>query len=254
MASISFEAVEKECMKALILSPGVKQTQFSIFEKVSSKFEDIIGNNPILKNDLKYITLAVIRSLSVRNDNVIVEDNDGIYYACYYIDMENTKKEINTGNTFVNIPVSEKEKHDMPNNLAVIDFILSNKLTEHYYTKDYLGNTILHYLIMGNHLEKIIDYFYIMVDMINIENNDKKTPLELIKDIRISNFFLVYFIKKNNSNEKTIILHNSNINTLNFEVFNNKKNINTISTLAFMQLIVNIIIIYFLFEHLVYEE
>jgi len=249
MSRISFEAVEKECMKYLILNTGIKQSQFAIFQKISEKFEDLIGNDPIDKNNLKYITLAVLRTLSARNDNILIEDINDVIYASHYVDMKNSTSVNDSikANTFVEIKPTEKQKEEMPSNVSVIEFILDNKLTDHYYDIDFLGDNMLHKLINANKLDRIINHIDILINMVNVENNQKKTPIDIITDIRISNYFMAYLIKRNSINESIISKSNVNINNL-YNYANNLENdINKLrnlhSFLYFIIFVVNVLLV-----------
>ena len=240
--SISFETVEKECMKALIFSANTKHSQYVIFEKITDKFSDIIGNNPALKNELKYITLAVIRSLSVRNDNIIVEERNNVLYAGYYIDMESSKKlfdeEVNVSN--------DKNTEDMPNNMSVIEFILSNKLVDFYQNKDYMGNTILHHLVSSNNVDMIINYFDVVKNMIDVKNHEGKIPIDLIKNVSISNIFLKDLIAKNKVHENKISSHYHNICDLNISLDCTNKRISNLKLLMIIEFFVLVMLVFYI--------
>ena len=237
---INYDLVEKECMKVLLLNPNKSESYNSIFNKISEKdnIKSIIGNNPILLEELKIITYDVVNHLSIRQNNVVVSNNNGILKACYTTDS-NT---IEDNDIVVNESKLETDKDkDSISIISVIEFILINKLEDHYYRQDHLGNTILHYLILHNRLDYIKKYFDILMIMINTNNNNDNTPIDLIKSIEISNFFLKYMINKNQYN---VNIFNNEMNIMN--IMNNKisNQINKIINIIIMIMILFIIVIY----------
>jgi hypothetical protein len=133
----------------------------------------------------------------------------------------------------------------MPSNNSVTRFIFDNKLRDFYDTEDFNGNTHLHNLIIGNDFEYITKYYAILSDKIDVQNNDNKTPIELITDIRISNFFLVEIIKKIKYIER--FNESENKKLLN-DIHLNKRKISSINLLFFIQFVINIILIFVVFE------
>ncbi len=244
--SFKYEEVETECLKTLVLHSGKKLSQYTLYDNVVEHFK--IGNDPILKNEFKYVLLAVIRTLSVRNNNITVENKNDVLYASFSIDEttsinieEETTQNINNNSI----------KEDMPNNTAVIEFILENKLTEHYYKIDFEGNTILHHLINNNKIDIIKKHFNILECLIIYENNNGKTPIDLINNVTLSNFFIYYLIAKVNSNETSIkSINNKNeildndINNL-YDLYNKQRNNNlvffTIITIVICLLVTKVI-------------
>ena len=106
---------------------------------------------------------------------------------------------------------------------------------------------MLHKLINANKLDRIINHIDILINMVNVENNQKKTPIDIITDIRISNYFMAYLIKRNSINESIISKSNVNINNL-YNYANNLENdINKLrnlhSFLYFIIFVVNVLLV-----------
>lgn len=245
MTDISFDEVENACIRALVKESGKFKSQNTLFTDISDndRIKNIVGSNPILHNNLKYILLTVIRLLSTRNENIIVEDRNGILYACYSIDTSNINdKEIKYETVLETDTVKNNE---MPSNNSVTRFIFDNKLKDFYDSVDFNGNTHLHNLIIGNDFEYITKYYSILSNKIDFENNDNKTPIELITDVRISNFFLVETIKKVKYIER--FNESENRKLLN-DIRVNKRKISSINLLLFVQFVINIILIFVIFE------
>jgi len=249
MTDISFDTVENACIRALIKESGKFKSQNILFTDISDndRIKNIVGSNPILHNNLKYVLLAVIRLLSTRNENIIVEERNGILYACYSTDTSNINDEEIKYETVME--TDTVKNNDMPSNNSVTRFIFDNKLRDFYDTEDFNGNTHLHNLIIGNDFEYITKYYGILCDKIDIQNNDNKTPIELITDIRISNFFLVETIKKIKYIER--FNESENKKLLN-DIHLNKRKISSINLLFFIQFVINIILIFVVFESVKY--
>lgn len=245
---INYDIVEKECMKVLLLNPNKSESYNSIFNKISEKdnIKNIIGNNPILLEELKIITYDVVNHLSIRQNNVIVSNNNGILKACYSIsesnDMNNNvhDSELHDNDLHNNVHESklDESEKDSINIISVIEFILNNKLDNYYYRKDHLGNTMLHYLVIHNRLDYITKYFNILVNMIDITNNNDKTPIHLIKSLEINSFFLNFQIQRYKEN---INILNEKINVLNDKNFNER---NVIKKIMIMLIILYIVTLY----------
>jgi hypothetical protein len=250
MTSIPYELVEKECIRFLALKSGKSQSYISIFNRIvdSEKISSIIGKNLILLNELKLITYDVVRHLSTRQKNIKVHDMNGTLYAYHYID----DSDINLPIT-MSVSSSEETVEDNSNInvdvISVIEFILSNKIYSHYYRPDYLGNTMLHNLIIANRLDYIKKYFSILIEMIDTENNEVNTPIILIKDLSISNFFLDYLFKLNKLKEKELIeIINIIKSDYNKKIKDSRDHISYVYYLFLIQFFINVFVLYMIFS------
>ena len=189
-----FNKIEKELMKILTRTPGVFRSQYDLYSELLQEFDDI--KDPVEKENFKIRFLLVLRKLPSIFDDIIVKNNNGILSAIF--SMESSEK---------NLEMDSYEKIDtndisMPSEIAVIRFIVDEKIEKYYSKKDYLNNTLLHYLVNDSDYErinKIMGCNTLNLSFLD-ENDEGKTPLDLIKDIRISNLFIKELIKNNTDN------------------------------------------------------
>jgi hypothetical protein len=131
-----------------------------------------------------------VKQLSSMYNNISVSLQNKIMYAKFCIDSlpEEPVEELTK---------SQNESEEMPNELSVVQFIIDNKLTQFYSKKDFEGNTILHTLVKYsdfNRVEEIMNY-----ENISFFDKNKSdiTPMDLIRDIRISNLLIKNLMKDN---------------------------------------------------------
>jgi hypothetical protein len=189
-----FNKIEKELMKILTRSPGVFKSQYDLYSELLEEFDDI--KDPIEKDNFKIRFLLVLRKLPSIFDDIVVKNKNGILSAIYSI--ESLDKTLET-DSYEKIDTNDIS---MPSEIAVIRFIVDEKIEKYYSKKDYLNNTLLHYLVNDSDYErinKIMGCNTLNLSFLD-ENDEGKTPLDLIKDIRISNLFIKELIKNNTDN------------------------------------------------------
>lgn len=187
----NFEKIELECMKVLTSKCDTYISQYDIYNFVYEKF-DI--KDPSDKERFKYKFLIVLRGLCNSYSDVIITNKDDVLYLCFSTQNDKNNVEFKQN---IQKPINEAKNPNLPTDISVIHFILDQDLPDFYSQKDYLGNNLLHYLIMYNDIDRIQKHYTILKDMIYDKNNDDKSPLELIKDLKISNFFISLLIKNN---------------------------------------------------------
>jgi hypothetical protein len=231
----NFEILESECMKVLTSKPGYYFSQYDIYNHIIEKFEI---KNPSDRDRFKYRILIVLRGLSNVFPDVTITNKDNILYLCFTLSEKNDNEIIqnNTNN-------EEIKKIEMPTEISVIQFILDQNLNEFINQKDYLGNNLLHYLIINSDIERLSKNYIKLKHMISENNNDNKNPLDLIKDFKTSNFFLtlLYNTCKNNNVEINSI--NVKYNKLE-EKLKNQENKLFFSNLSVFVLIIFLIVVY----------
>jgi hypothetical protein len=207
-----FTKIENEVMKILTRNVCKYKNQFEIYNEL---LEDMAINDPKEREDFKIKFLLVLRKLPSIFDDVIVKKNDGVLKAIYLPKGENIQND-----DLVNIYVPEII-NSMPTEKSVINFIVDEEIEKYYNQKDYLGNTILHYLISNNDFQRIMKVMD-KCDMSPLEKNiDNICPIDMITNINIVNIFIKDLLKKNIEKDKLINDLKDNIN-------NNKNELNNI--------------------------
>jgi len=182
-----FDLIEKESIKILTRNPNKFLTIRHIHDEI---MEDLNLKNPIDKENFKNRVELVLRYLPAKYNYINIKVIDGVLSACFSSNDEN--------NDSNNTPYSEDEKY-------IIRFIVDENLKKFYSKKDFRGNNILHYLILDNDYDRIKKIFNNIDDLFLEENNEGLTPIEIIKDHRISNIYINYLMNKNNDNEYEIL-------------------------------------------------
>ena len=169
------------------------------------------------------------------NINKNIENNSKNIEINYEKDIE---KNIN--------PIENK----MPLEIDVINFILDESKNDSYMLKffnkkDYNNNTLLHNLVLNNDYGRIKKSFDRLYEMVEQKNNDNKTPIELITDIRISNLFLSELIKTNNDLVCEFVSFEDKYNSASIK---NSKITNFIYLFIAMQVFINTMFIFDFFN------
>ena len=192
-----FNKIEKELMKILTRTPGVFRSQYDLYSELLEEFDDI--KDPIEKDNFKIRFLLVLRKLPSIFDDIVVKNNNGVLSAIFSIESLDKNNDLDS---YENIDSTNKSNISMPSEISVIRFIVDEKIEKYYSKKDYLNNTLLHYLVNDNdydRINKIMGSNTLNLSFLD-ENDEGKTPLDLIKDIRISNLFIKELIQTNNDN------------------------------------------------------
>lgn len=189
-----FNKIEKELMKILTRTPGVFRSQYDLYSELLEEFDDI--KDPIEKDNFKIRFLLVLRKLPSIFDDIVVKNNNGVLNAIYSIESLDKTLETDSYEKIDSTNIS------MPSEISVIRFIVDEKIEKYYSKKDYLNNTLLHYLVNDSdydRINKIMGSNTLNLSFLD-ENDEGKTPLDLIKDIRISNLFIKELIQSNTDN------------------------------------------------------
>jgi len=195
-----FEQIEKESIKILTRNPNKYLTYRYLHDEI---IEDINIKDPIEKETFKNRVELVLRYLPAKYNYINIKVVDGILSACF-----SSNEEIQDSNK--NTPYSEDEKY-------IIRFIVDENIKKYYSKKDFRGNNILHYLILDNDYDRIKKIFNYIDDQFIEENNEGLTPIEIIKDHRISSLYINYLMIKNINNEYEILLFNDKIKDIQYD-------------------------------------
>jgi len=247
-----FEKLEVEITKiAYRQQINVPLTLYALYAELLTVYD---LKDPHSKNDLKMNTTIVMRHLqTLYNDFKLIDENGLLSVVLLDKDepFVNITNKYNTHNVNDNVNVNPLAKNDsMPLEKEVINWIVDNNIDYSITKEDLKGNTILHYLVQYNDVDRINRVLY-KYDNLSFyaENQEGIRPIDLITNIKISNIVIFQL------NEKQEILIND-INKLNekYDIINNKyqESINDFQKIYFLIMIIAflIIIIIFLFKNL----
>jgi hypothetical protein len=187
MKTIELESIEKDVMKILTKNSGKELSEYSIYTELSDIYN---MKDPRAKDDLKLNFNVVLRSLPSIYDHIYIipkktSDGSEIKYACFTNDKTKIEERSN------DIVHLISDVRDMPLERAVINWIVDNNIDYGLTKEDFKGNTILHYLVLYNDLERIKYIFEQKKDMSFFAKNIQKIrPIDLITDLKISNFVI----------------------------------------------------------------
>lgn len=193
-----FDIIEKESIKILTRNANKNLTLRFIHDEL---VEDMDIKDPIEKESFKNRLEMVLRYLPAKYDYINISVNEGILSASF---SSNDDKEDKTKND----PYSPDEKY-------IIRFIVDEGIKKYYSKKDFRGNNILHYLVLDNDYDRILKIFDDIDVLFIEENNEGLTPIQIIKDIRISNLFINHLIENNLDNKYELMMLNNKLNSLN---------------------------------------
>jgi hypothetical protein len=207
-----FDTIETSVMKVLTRKPGVWMNQYVLY---SNLLEELDIKDPTEKENFKIRFLIVLRKLSSVFDNVEISNIKGVLHAIFKdTDDTDDTEEIQEKSSEDNS--TENYDLNMPNEIAVIRFIVDENIEKYNSKKDFDGNNILHILALHNDYERF-EKMYLKDDLLFKVNNKNKTPIDLISDIRMTNLLLSDVMKecKTLKNQlKTEILEMKQINIL----------------------------------------
>lgn len=184
-----FELIEKDSIKILTRNPNKYLTLRYIHDEL---MEDRNIKDPIEKENFKNRLEMVLRYLPAKYNQININVNDGVLSACFTSNNEIPENNINN-------PYSPDEKY-------IIRFIVDENLNKYYSKKDFRGNNILHYLVLDSDYERIVKIFEYVDEYFTEENKEGITPINLIKDQRISNLFINHLLNHNVDNEYDILM------------------------------------------------
>ena len=216
-----FDKLETNMMKVLTKEPDRLFTQYELYAKLLDEQEI---KDPIEKENLKFRFLIVLRKLSSTFDGVQILNKNGILNATFKtvdkLDDSSDKKndfDLNSDKDYLEDDIKENH-NDMPSEISVIQFIIDENITKYYSKKDYDGNTILHKLVLYNDLERFKKiYLRDDVSLYDLNNNDK-TPIDLITDIKISNLLISHLIEDSKNSEYELLEMKNTIKSLDNEL------------------------------------
>lgn len=234
MASLNdFTLLEKDCMKAITCKPNKYLSEFDIYNYVSEIYN---FKDPIEKELLKKNVKMILRTLSSTYDCVKIKKENNIFHVLF--STEDNEHE----NNIIEINQEDINKINMPTEISVINFIMDENITEYFSKKDYLGNNILHNLVLHNDYDRITTHFNKLFFLLFQENDNGKTPIDLINDFKISNFFIKNLYKYHSNNLINIENINNEIYDLN-QLHNKINNIIYIFILFILCIIITIILV-----------
>jgi hypothetical protein len=173
-----FDKLQNKIMRILTRESGQYLSQFEIYNNL---VDDLEIKDPIEKENLKIRFLMILRQLPCYFDEVKVLNKNDILHVSFSPEKESS---------ITDVPVEQTSENKMPSEMAVINFIIDNRIKEYYFKKDYNGNTILHSLVIANDIERIEKLYYEFEKFLSEKNNMGETPMDLIRDFKVNNFFL----------------------------------------------------------------
>lgn len=189
MKTVELEIIEKDVMKILTKNNGKELSEYAIYAELLDVYN---LKDPRAKDDLKLNFNVVLRSLPSIYDHIYIipkktSDGSEIKFACF----TNDKSKIEERSNDIVPELKENYQKDMPLERAVINWIVDNNIDYGLTKEDFKGNTILHYLVLYNDLERIKYIFEQKKDMSFFAKNIQKIrPIDLITDLKISNFVI----------------------------------------------------------------
>jgi hypothetical protein len=194
---------------------NVPITQYTLYSELLNEYD---LKDPKLKNDLKMNTLIVMRHLQTLYDDFkLIDEND----VLSVILIDKNEPFINNRFNSSNINENFSTKNDsMPLKKDVINWIVDNNIDYSITKEDLIGNTILHYLVQNNDVDriKIVMHKYPNLSFYT-ENQDGIRPIDLITSFKVSNIVIFHLNNEiNELNENYIIInkkYNNSINELN---------------------------------------
>jgi hypothetical protein len=241
-----FENLEVEITKiAYRQKVNVPLTQYALYAELLSVYD---LKDPHLKNDLKRNTIIVMRHLDTLYEHFkLIDENDILSVILVdkdepYININNKYNTHNVNDNTHNVNDNTLAKNDsMPLKKEVIDWIVDNNIDYSITKEDFKGNTILHYLVQQNDVDRIIKVL-IKYDNLSFysENYEGIRPLDLITSIKISNIV----INQLNEKQQYLIKDIAELNKK-YEIIDKKyeKTINEFKSIYFLLMIISLLII-----------
>ena len=118
---------------------------------------------------------------------------------------------------------------------------MDENIEKYYSKKDCDENTILHKLVLYNDLERF-KKIYLRDDVsLNDLNNNNKTPIDLITDVKFSNLVILYLIEDSKKTEFELFEIKNTIRSLDDELFKLYLQFNCLQQLLILYLILSVI-------------
>ncbi len=181
----TYEQLESKIAKYLTRKPNQLFNHRFLVNEISA---DLDLKDPNLLKKLKDDIGIVMRFLK-KYDNFDVIEENGSINVVYMTQTDDSKKiyEIIDPPSLDDDPLSKHDDKNIQSGLAVAQFIIDNNLKEFYQQEDYKGNTALHYLMIDGDLSRSKKIIKIDEASLLKKNSEGDTPIDLIKDLRISN-------------------------------------------------------------------
>jgi hypothetical protein len=232
-----YDKLETKVSLILTNHPDTILTHRFIFNELSTKLEI---KDPIVLNKLKDDLAIVMRFLKKYKNFDVFEEN-GILKAVFILNTVDKEPFKETVDEIQN----QGDTQNIPTDIAVIEFIVDNDLHNYITQIDFKGNLPLHYLMIKGDIMRIQKIIDIDDKQLLVENNNAETPIDVVKDIRVTNFLMKRLIKDKIEIKKKVSNLTDNLNSLNIQMSQLKKcfeklffNIQFFAILYFMYLIV----------------
>lgn len=238
---ITLNEIENKIVLILMASPNIMYTQYTLYDKILEKF-DVKDYKADQGFKAKY--MLVLNNLDKTYDNIKLQNINDKYIICYE-DKDEIKSNQNKEEIINDLNNSRDD--DMSNSSFILDFIVTNKVTDHYnYIDPKTGNTILHEVLSKDNTENVKNILQhnsnlrasnersvleapkspeterIVVDGdLLILNKNLETPIEKINSIQVSNLIIMELLKKINNYEEMLLNSSIRIDMLNDSI---KKN------------------------------
>ena len=239
-----FNKLETDMMKVLTKEPDRSFTQYELYSKL---LDDQDIKDPIEKENLKFRFLVVLRKLSSIFDGVQILNKNGVLSVTFKTvdkmdDFSENKNDSDSNSDKDYLEEDLKEDYtEMPSEISVIQFIIDENIEKYYSKKDYDGNTILHKLVLYSDLERF-KKIYLRDDVsLSDLNNNNKTPIDLITDIKISNLLISHLIENSKNSEYELLEMKNRIKSLDDELFKLYLQFNCLQQLLILYLIWSVI-------------
>jgi hypothetical protein len=180
----NFEQLEVEISKIAYRQPeNVPLTQYALYAELLTVYD---LKDPNSKNDLKMNTLIVMRHLQTLYNDFKLINQDGVLSV---ILIDKDKPYINIDNRFNSANINDNSS--MPIEKEVNNWIVDNNIDYSLTKEDLKGNSILHYLVQQNDVDRINKVLF-RYDNLSFysENQDGLRPVDLITNIKISNILI----------------------------------------------------------------
>jgi hypothetical protein len=190
MTTNTFSKLEADIMKVLTKNPGLFLSQYKIYDQILENYE---MKDPIEKDNFKFRFLAVLRQMSSLFDGVSIMKRDDVIYTGFEIEYDKNQE---SEYSFSEMTQDKEKNVEMPSEMGVINFIIDEGMDNYLSRTDYKGNTILHSLVIVSDLERIKKCFLKLEGNMEKKNKEGFTPVDLISDFKISNFFMNHIFQK----------------------------------------------------------
>lgn len=208
-----YDKLETKVSLIMTSNPDKILTHRFLCNEISSNLEI---KDPVVLNKLKDDIAIVMRFLKKYKNFDVFEEN-GMLKAVFILNTADIKPFTET----VDETSNQNNIQNIPTDISVIEFIVDNDLRDYVTQIDFKGNLPLHYLMIKGDLmriKKVLDIYDIDENQLLIENNNAETPVDLVKDIRITNFLIKRLISDKNQLKKKVSNLTNNCISLNTQM------------------------------------